>query len=443
MFDDFSERSSRFFLPLFVFSGLAIAFVFGRLSPTTVPDSLSYLEYPFGSLTDIGQSIRTPGYPLWLWILKPSVGLGLVPAAQVIVHCLAAWAMFRELRRWGMLTGAALAVAATIGIGCTATDHISTISSDALAASVGVMTVTCLMRWARRRDARWSVVLLTVIAIMLRPAYLFLIPWLFVATLLLAGLVGSGWRTAIWQGLQMAFLVLTPIVGWMFFRFAVVGDFGMLPFGHQNLGGVLVQLLSDEELQSLPGASGDLGKVIVEHKTKFDAETGFAPGEFGATMTIDNRWDDMTYHVVIPAAKSVAINQKNTTVHQTIATMNKSIIKQYPQRYIKWLVKAARRGAWAIAADIAMHPVFLVGITGMVLLVIGRAVGSGFAAESIPDSISLRALTIVAFTYLVAKVGFVVLTSPAIGRFSDAAAIFLPGWFAAVFLHWHRATTDS
>lgn len=443
MFDDFSERCSRFYLPLFVVGALVIAFFSGRLNPHYVPDSVSYLEYPFGSIGGIGDSIRTPGYPLWLWLVKHTIGLAMVPAAQVIVHSIAAWAIFRELRRWGMSTASAFLVGLTIGIGCTATDHVATVSSDALAASVGVLAVACLLRWVRRCDSCWSVVLLAVIAIMLRPAYLFLIPWLFIATLLLRKLVGSDWKPAFWQGLQLAGLVLIPLVGWMFFRFATAGDFGMLPFGHQNLGGVLVQLVTDEELESLPGASGELGKAVVEHKQRFAAESGFAAGEFGATMTIDNRWDDMTYQVVIPAAKSVAINQKNTTVHQTIATMNKSIIKQYPMRYLKWLVKAARRGAWAIAADIVMHPVFLLGIGCMVLLIIGRAVDGGFTAESIADSIALRALTIVAFTYLLTKVGFVVLTSPAIGRFSDAAAIFLPGWIAAMFLHWHRPTRES
>ena len=68
--------------------------------------------------------------------------------------------------------------------------------------------------------------------------------------------------------------------------------------------------------------------------------------------------------------------------------------------------------------------------------------GQRFSVESYADSISLRALTIVTFTYLVTKLGFVVLTSPAIGRFSDAAAIFLPGWIAVVFLSWYLAPPE-
>lgn len=442
MFDDFEYRSTRAYLPLFIVGGLLIAFLTGRLTPIHVPDTHSYLEYPFGSLTGIGEAIRTPGYPIWLLFFKFTFGLKFVPAAQVVVHSIAAWAMFRELIRWGMGRTHASIVGFTIAIGCTATDNISTISSDALAASVGVMTVTCLLRWIRRGESRWSVILLSVVAIMLRPAYLFLIPWLFVATLLLRKLVDGTWRGAIWPAIQMSGLLLIPLFGWMFFRFAAVGDFGMLPFGHQNLGGILVQLLNDDELQALPGASGEVGSAVVQYKTQYDADVGFAKGDFGATMTIDSRWDNMTYHVLIPAAKSVAVNQKNTTVHRTIADMNKTIVKQYPMRYMKWLAKAARRGAWAIAANIVMHPVFLAAIAGSILLLIARAVGSGFSVESFADSVSLRALTIVTFTYLVTKLGFVVLTSPAIGRFSDAAAIFLPGWIAVVSLSWYLAPPE-
>ena len=102
MFDDFEYRSTRAYLPLFIVGGLLIAFLTGRLTPIHVPDTHSYLEYPFGSLTGIGEAIRTPGYPIWLLFFKSTFGLKFVPAAQVFVHSIAAWAMFRELIRWGM-----------------------------------------------------------------------------------------------------------------------------------------------------------------------------------------------------------------------------------------------------------------------------------------------------------------------------------------------------
>ena len=53
---------------------------------------------------------------------------------------------------------------------------------------------------------------------------------------------------------------------------------------------------------------------------------------------------------------------------------------------------------------------------------------------TVPSQRSLSSLAIVAITYLAMKLGFVILTSPPIGRFADAAAIFLPAWLAAVFV---------
>jgi len=50
---------------------------------------------------------------------------------------------------------------------------------------------------------------------------------------------------------------------------------------------------------------------------------------------------------------------------------------------------------------------------------------------------ALDALTIVAITYLFAKLGFISLSSPPIGRFSDAAGIFLPPLIAAGFVRWY------
>lgn len=435
-----SQRSSWTTWILFVAIGLSVAYASGRLTPHLVPDSSSYLDYPFDSIDGIGRAIRTPGYPAWLWVLKAVFGLGFVPAAQVIAHATAVWALFRELSRWELPRRLALAIALPVGIGCTAMDNIHIVSSDALAASLGVLVVVCMLRWIRKGTTlltMGAITLAATAAICVRPAYLFLIPWLFVAGSLLRSshpCTISRWQATL-SGMQVSVPIATVVFCWMLFRFFAVGDFGILPFGHQNLGGILVQLVSDDELQSLPSGSlaEKMGRAITDERENFARNVGFAEGDEGATMTIDNRWDDMTYFVVVPAAKRVAGNDP-VAQHQAIATLNKAIIFDHPIRYAKWIVKAARRGAWAIAADIVMHPVFLVGICVMLTLILFRAVTGGFASAPIADSAGIRAFTILALTYMVMKVGFVILTSPAIGRFSDAAAIFIPGWIAVVFL---------
>jgi hypothetical protein len=423
---------------LFVVAGLALALLTGRLTPHLVPDSASYLNYSFSSLEEICRSARMPGYPLWLLIWKRTIGIEIVPAAQVIVHATAAWWLLCELKQWEMPRGQRLAAAIAVGVGCTAMDHISTISTDAIAASFGVMVATAMLRSVRLRNRRWSwvpVAVLATVAIFIRPAYLFLIPWLLIGGAMLERIGGISWRSALISGFRLSAIVVLPLVAWMCVRFAVVGDFAILPFGHQNLAGILVQLVSDDELRGLRGEPARLAGGIVDRKHEFEADHGFAEGDPGATMTIDARWDDMTYNVVVRAAREIT---GDDTVMQNlaIARLNKAIIRRWPVRYAIWLLKAVRRGAWAIAADMVMHPLFLAAIGCAILCILYRSVTGSSGQLVLEDSPAPRALSIVAWTYMITKLGLVILTSPPIGRFSDAAAIFIPAWFAAAFLRW-------
>ncbi len=418
----------------FVVGGVFVAWLSGRLEPHFVSDSTSYLEYSLSSLDAIGRSIRTPGYPLWLMAIRGTIGLAFIPLAQVIVHATAASWFAIELRRQGMAHRLCLIAGVAIAVGCTAMDNISTISSDAIAASVGVLAATALLRFSDAADSwRWAAatVIFSVIAIMLRPAYLFLIPWLGVAGVLLGSVHKQSWRTSLGNSLLVSIATFVLVLAWMGLRLVAVDDFGILPFGHQNLGGVLVQLVTDEELETLQGDAGKLGKSVVNEKQKL-AATGhtFAAGEAGATMTIDGRWDEMTYFVVVPAAQAVA-GDDPVAQHNAIKVMNKEIIRQFPRRYAVWVAKNGRRGMWAIAADMVMHPIFLTGICCLVIwLVYTAAVGKPCGV--LDSGLAMRSLTIITLTYLMAKLGFVILTSPGIGRFSDAAAIFLPAWLAVV-----------
>ena len=420
----------------FVLCGIAIAWLSGRLEPVLVPDTPGYQEYNFASLTEMCRSIRTPGYPAWLKIIASTLELALVPMMQVVVHATATWWLWFELRRWGMARSQAVIAALAVGIGCTAMDQINVIASDALAASFGVMTVVATMRWARLGGSvsgLWLPALLAVIAIAIRPAYLFLPLWLLVGGACLHRRAGMRWSDAIRAATMAALLVVVPIFGWSAVRYATAGDFAIAPFGHQNMGGVLVQLVSEDELNDL----GELGQAVATRKRDYIGSLGQAADDDPrATMTIDARWDAMTYEVVIPAAGEVA-GQDVIESHRAIRALNRSIVLNWPGRYVIWIAKAFRRGAWSIAADIVMHPIFLLMIALAMVLVLERSLDGEPSLPAIPRSGALDALAIVAITYLILKLGFVSLTSPPIGRFGDAAAIFLPALAAAGFVRWY------
>lgn len=165
-----------------------VAGMTGRLAVHRVNDTHSYVDYPWGSLSEALLSIRTPGYPLFLRWVESTVGLGAVPLLQVVLHCIAAWMLREELRERGMPRNASIAASLSVLFGCTAADHINTISTDAPAASLGVMTAVLLMRLVRHPSptAAAACTLAAVTAVFVRPAYLFLIPWVIVAGWLLA-----------------------------------------------------------------------------------------------------------------------------------------------------------------------------------------------------------------------------------------------------------------
>ena len=121
---------------LFALLGVALAAVSGRLSVHTVNDTPSYVNYPLDSLTDALLSIRTPAYPIALSIIDATVGLSWVPLLHVLLHATASWILAEALIGRGMSLRSATAAAGCVLVGCTAADHISTVSTDAPAASL-------------------------------------------------------------------------------------------------------------------------------------------------------------------------------------------------------------------------------------------------------------------------------------------------------------------
>lgn len=423
----------------FVVLGVVLAAASGRLGPHLVNDSPSYLEYPLGNLSQMLMSIRTPGYPVLLALVKATLGLSAMPFVQVVLHATAAWALGEELQGRSMPMRKAMVAALCVLVGCTAMDNISTISTDASGASFGVLTAVLMMR-ASRKDAIGSWVacgLLGLLAIAIRPAYLFLLPWMTIAGwMLVKHDGGSHWhRTA---GLRVSLAVLLLLIGWMSLRKSIVNDFALVPFGHQNLSAILVQTVPLETLRSLTGDGGELSVRVAE---SLQQECYESPEQGGglATLTIERQWDSINYKVILPIARELELRRPeskdglNVRVHRRVAAMNHQILAASKRGYARWLLLAMRRAAWGVTANLVMHPIFLGTIVISIVWLWVRCVsGKPLSPLVIPNGWS--ALAIVAITYAAMKIGFVILTSPPLGRFADAGAIFLPGLVACLFV---------
>ncbi|MCA9139463.1 MAG: glycosyltransferase family 39 protein [Planctomycetales bacterium] len=421
----------------FCLLGVALAAAGGRLSVHTVNDTPSYLNYPLGSLHDALLSIRTPGYPIFLAVVSATVGLQFVPVIQVLLHAVVSWFFGEELIRRGMPLRGAIAAAVSVMIGCTAVDHIQTISTDAPAASLGVLTATFLMR-ACRTSSLADMIACAVVAtatIFVRPAYLFLIPWIAFAGWLL---VERPARRTI--GLRIAIAVALVVLGWMSMRKIIVSEFAIAPFGHQNLSAILVQTVTPETLRQLPGESGDLGRMIADQLERDGYQLPADNAGGIPTLTMETQWDVINYGVVWPIARdryadqdALGIHAPAVLVHRRIGALNGAILSASPRGYLRWIVLAIRRSVWGTAANIAMHPIFLpIILAGLVWVVIRSSQRIPLSPIVLPEG--WAALAIVAITYAAMGIGFVILSSPPLGRFADAAAIFLPGLVASLFV---------
>ncbi|PAY17771.1 hypothetical protein CKO51_20275 [Rhodopirellula sp. SM50] len=434
---------------LFVLLGVALAAVSGRLSVHTVNDTPSYVNYPLNSLTDALLSIRTPAYPIALSIIDATVGLSWVPLLHVLLHATASWILAEALIARGMPLRSATAAAICVLVGCTAADHISTVSTDAPAASLGVITAALMMNASRTGSTPQAIAcaVAAVLAIFVRPAYLFLIPWMAVAGWLMshhrepheaAQTTQSASQPSRLLGFKLAVSVAVVLVGWMFFRKLVVSDFGIAPFGHQNLSAILVQTVSPRTLRDLPGESGELGRAVADELER----KGFQlPGPNGGslpTLTIEEQWGQINYGVVWPLARdqfaqrdAVGLVAPQVAVHRRIGDFNRAILSQSPGGYVRWLLLAVRRSVWGTAANLAMHPIFLAMILMGLLGLLFKATKQPTLGPIVVPG-GWNAFAVVAISYAIFNVGFVILSSPPLGRFADAGAIFLPGLIASV-----------
>lgn len=457
---------ARYLIGSLLWSGalLAVCVLSGRWQAHLVADSASYLDYSWTSAQAMARHTRMPAYPAILDIaqaIMPSkkAGLQLMVILQILLQGTAVSFLRVELGNWGLSRWVAVAAAGAVAIGCPFWENVSTIATDCAAMSWGVMTATWVLRgWRIGFSTRLlvAVAVSALLAISLRPAYLFLLP---LTPFLLLFRSGDGiptpwsrrWRdVAVWAPLP-----LFVLLGWCTFRYTAVGDFSLLPFGHQNMAAVTTQLLDNDELERLPGRLGDLAGEIASRRVSVAERPGGREGGLGSIssdgldlrrtsdpslragsyMVLENRWDAMTYLVVVPAAIQVA-GDDPIAQHRLLAELDRQIVLAYPERYAWWWLLAIRRGVWGSAANILMQPIFLVvivfaaGATAVRCIWPGRSAAKGGVVDTSGrtqrSAPALRALTLIAITYAASGLAFVALTSPTIGRFSDAAFVFVP-----------------
>lgn len=421
--------------------------VSGRLSPERAPDTASYERFPLREPTIALRQIRTAGYPLLLAAASPlGADHSAVPLLQALLHCLAVAALMGSLRAWSLSRGASCLAASGVLWSNTQWRYAGTLVADSAGLSAAVLTVAALLWLLRRRTTlAWVATgALLFATYQFRPAYLFLVPLLPLLALGVQWLLAperprrSRWRIA--GG--VALLAALPLLAFCGIRWAVVGHFHLVAFGGYNASGVTGQFLDERLASQLPEHLQPLAREALRRRAELIA-AGELTGEVTTSYSaIEQRFDASTWRVFVPAARQMSKGDLLRT-NQLLTDLAAAIVVARPRLYLTWLAKASVRGVYLTFAELLVNPFVLAILFAWLLLHFrlialrrqvppasdpSRAVGARGASTD-ADAFSLLLLVAVAFA--AGKLALIVITTPPLGRFTEAAGVLVPAAVAA------------
>jgi len=419
----------------------------GNFEPVRVFDTASYEHFQFGPPAESLRQMRTFGYPLLLRfgaLFAPSHTA--VPALQFLLHVLAVVVFWVGLKRVIRSDWTRLAVASSLLYSNIMFRYGNNLAADSLASSLAIATMGWLLLTILGKPRRvfWWVLALGVFATyQVRPAYLFLIPLLPALGIALRWLVTPRaaprreWRSLM---LNLSAVVLLPFLAFSTVRWLTVGHFSLVSFGGNNFAGVVSVFLTADDVDELPPGVRPLATAVVRRRQEVAASVpGYSPETTLDYMGIEGPWNINTAEVCLPAAREV-YGEDWPDVDRGLWQLALAIVARKPQCYGVWLAKAFVRGVYMIFSQYLMNPVYSVLIFVMAGFHAYHVVLRKRFQEDAPVAdaaffVEFNALWLIAVGFALSKLLLVIVTSPPLGRFMDAAGVF----FACVLV---RALVD-
>lgn len=420
----------------------------GRMTCEEVFDTASYLGFPLLPLEAGLVSIRTYGYPLFLQTVLGLTGSkAAVPWAQYAMHLLCVLCWYWGARAWFPSAWLAASAAGSLLVTNTLLRNVFIISSDGLASSFAIATIGALMATVAqpRRLVGWLLLGPLIFATyQIRPAYLFLVglcPLLGVGLLALrqwlcvdgdhAGQALGRWPT----GGLLAGIALGPLLVFCLVRWALVGDFGLVSFSGYNFCGVVGQFLDRPTISCLPAEVQPVAAEALRRREALAKEKSNFSGEVVTNyMMIENRFNDSTWTVFYPAADTIAGGDPVQT-NRLLVRLAASVIRCRPTLYVIWLAKAWARGVYILASELVIHPLALVLLPLLPVIHFVTISRRRDAVGLCPRDmlLPLNALLLIAVVFSFVNLAFIIVSSPPLSRFMDAAGVFWLPWFCLVF----------
>lgn len=412
------------------------------------PDSAHYrLLAENASPLELLASTRTPGYPWFLrGIAAVCPDLSCLPAAQLVLHGLAAAALGASLFGAGLSRLAATAAAGLVLVDPWVWAMAPKLRNDLLALSLAVATLTALLRvLGAPSPGAWAALSAATTATwLIRPAYLFL-PLLAIGV----GLLGRRFQARRTDGgpgrsrlaMSLSLATFGPLLLWCLLRLVAVGDFGPVSFTGFNLIGSTASLLDQEEMRSLPLKEARLAREILRRRHRLGLEP------IGLETPIASWWAQFhpnVWQVGAPAARRQAQQHLLRThppeqaavlldveADRRLTRLSLALIRAQPWQYLRWV-----GAGWAAALRrLARDPWVLVPALAWVAAwpasALARRRRGGETAPSTPGVATAQAWLVVAAAFYLGGAALALAVEPPEPRYLEAVVLLLPAALAA------------
>ncbi len=320
-----------------------------KVRPIRVPDSQSYITLSRspnveGALTHY----RTYGYALlirvfgWREIAGPELWIFffgvLCFAAGVGSYMRSAWL--------GLAAGSPLLYGDTLKL-------LGRIQPDFVSCGFVLLALgALLMLISRPRNVPlWALLAVTVVAAyQCRPATLFIIGWLPVMGWALRALRERRMsRRDVVRAAVVAAITVLPYLTFMTWRYARVGDFGLVSFGGYNMSGLAAALVDEDMLGELDGEHREFARGIYDRRarrgwTPYDPSVGSLPW---FEQYSDNIWKIIAQVVTVRVREELeaappagAPPYQRLVVNEKLTALSKDIIARRPAKYVRWMLDA-------------------------------------------------------------------------------------------------------
>ena len=427
-----------------------------QLTPHSTPDTLSYQRFPFGSLHAAFEHSRTFGYPFFLRATGSLANHSdAVPGCQLAAHIAAVFVFYLGLSRlldsrWFAFAAACPLLYSNILFG-----YVNNLIADSLGSSLSVATVGLLIWVVSGIRSYWLWIALSAACFatyQVRPAYLFLVlllPTLGMSLYWMRTRLVSQTDTEIrWLGFKLTVCGLFPLLAYCGLRWWVMGHFALVSFGGNNFVGTVGVFLTPELVSELPRDLQPLAEVAIETRKKAVVRhPEYSTEPTLQYMEIEDRFDFNTWTVFVPSAQRV-YGDDQPRVNAELRRLAMAIVECRPGYYSAWLAKAAWRGICVMLLDLAQNPIYLGGLVGLLVFhgyVVVRTMGVppetrlGHRIDSGETYLPFNAMLLVALLFASMKLLLIIVTTPPLGRFMDAAGVFFPALLGiGLFDRWLR-----